>query len=215
MMIVRIVLLFLAISGLVYAQDTEGTKWRDYLVDSFEAAGEWEGEMPRDMGIIRVMRRDGAAPEGKDSPGHKYVLGTKVSYFKRGPSWFSMSPPREISIGGITKKLKVWVAGRNFRHELKALIRDFMGNLHLVSFGSLNFPGWQQMESHLTHQVIQDDHRYIGREKQRGINLKSMVVECAQEEAYGHYYIYLDDLKAYTDFYLEDNRDPDDIIDDW
>ncbi|MDR0706482.1 MAG: flagellar filament protein FlaA, partial [Treponema sp.] len=32
---------------------------------------------------------------------------------------------------------------------------------------------------------------------------------------YGTYYLYLDDLRAVTDLFLEDNRDSDDIADGW
>jgi hypothetical protein len=34
-------------------------------------------------------------------------------------------------------------------------------------------------------------------------------------EAQGAYYIYLDDLRAVTDLFAENNRDPDDMSDGW
>ncbi|MDR0657314.1 MAG: flagellar filament protein FlaA, partial [Treponema sp.] len=34
-------------------------------------------------------------------------------------------------------------------------------------------------------------------------------------EAFGSYYIYLDDLRATVDLFAEDNRDPDDMNDAW
>jgi hypothetical protein len=34
-------------------------------------------------------------------------------------------------------------------------------------------------------------------------------------EAFGSYYIYLDDVRAITDLYAEESRDPDDMVDSW
>ena len=73
------------------------------------------------------------------------------------------------------------------------------------------------METQLSSRIAQHDPRFIGTTKKMGITFKSMIVECALGETFGNYYIYMDDLSAYTDVYLEEAeaRDPDAIIDDW
>jgi hypothetical protein len=40
-------------------------------------------------------------------------------------------------------------------------------------------------------------------------------VECDPVETFGSYYIYFDDLRAVTDLFAEDSRDPDDMVDFW
>ena len=201
-----------AASASTDAPNTGATSWEDFLIDDFEDAGLWVGDMPRDQGIVRVMRRSGSPGQPKeDNPDtHKYVLGAKVNFFKSGSAWFAMSPPREIPVKGVTKKLSIWVAGRNFKHELKALIRDFFGTEHVVNFGKLNFPGWNKMEAQIGMNVAQDNYKLYSKNRPRGIRLKSIMVDCAMDETFGQYYIYLDDLYALTDTYLdrEEGQDP-------
>ena len=48
-----------------------------------------------------------------------------------------------------------------------------------------------------------------------GIKFLGFSIDCDLMEAYGSYYIYLDDLRAVTDLFGEENRDQDDMIDAW
>jgi hypothetical protein len=48
-----------------------------------------------------------------------------------------------------------------------------------------------------------------------GLKIVGFRVDCDPEDAYGSYYIYLDDLRVVTDLYEMEARDPDDMYDNW
>jgi hypothetical protein len=48
-----------------------------------------------------------------------------------------------------------------------------------------------------------------------GIRIVGFRIDCDPIEAYGSYYVYFDDLRAVTDLFAENNRDPDDMADGW
>ncbi|MFC1503935.1 flagellar filament outer layer protein FlaA [Spirochaetota bacterium] len=188
----------------------------DYVVDNFEDAGVWIGEMPRDMGIIRVIRKKGGPSKVTKAAQNagEYVLGAKVKYFRTGHNWFGIYPPREKSIRGIAKVLSMWVCGRNYNHTIKIIIRDFRGNLNEISLGKINFLGWQELSAQIPSGVIQENYKLS---LDRGIKFHSLLINCHPQETSGTFFIYLDNLIAKTDMFAErpENRDPDDMVDDW
>jgi hypothetical protein len=48
-----------------------------------------------------------------------------------------------------------------------------------------------------------------------GIRVTGFRINCDPMEAQGSYYIYFDDLRAVTDLFAENDRDPDDMNDAW
>jgi hypothetical protein len=48
-----------------------------------------------------------------------------------------------------------------------------------------------------------------------GIKVVGFRIECDPIESFGTYYVYFDDLRAVTDLFAEDLRDPDDMSDSW
>ncbi len=194
---------------------------RGILLDNFEDADSWVGIMPRDWGLIFVQRREGGPDEIKkaDPEKNKYSLGARVNFFKTGNAVFGVKPPRELDVPGIVKSLSVWVAGRNYSHVLYAIVRDITGQLHKIRLGrKLNFPGWNRLTGQIGEAIVQSDPRFASkRGKRRGLYVTSMYVECDMRETVGQYYLYLDQLEAQTDMFLEDerNRDVDDMVDDW
>jgi hypothetical protein len=198
--------------------DTASVVLTNIIVDDFEDAGAWQGEMPRDLGIIKIQAREGGAGEVKpDENQTYYCLGAKVSFFKTGPSWFSISPPREIPIKGLCQSLSVWVCGRSFSHKLKAIMRDFNGELRFTSFNKLIFAGWKKLEARVPDNVIQDNYKLFSSDRPRGIKFVSFVVDCAQDETVGEYYMYLDNLEARSDVFYEvpENQIPHNMQDNW
>jgi Flagellar filament outer layer protein Flaa len=189
-------------------------------IEDFDDSSSWLGMMPRDMGIIRVQRREGGSAEvaemekGKDK---RFCMGSKVAFFKTGANWFVMMPPKEVAIKGVSKELSIWACGRSFNHTLYAVVRDVTYNLYKLSFGKLNFPGWQKMTAQVNQKLDQENHIYISEENPRGLKLNSLLVECAMNETHGIYYLYVDDLVARADVFMENpsNRDPYDMIDTW
>ena len=193
---------------------------RTLLVDDMEDADSWVGEMPRDNGIIVVQRRKGGPKKvkQKDPLKNRFALGAKVSFFKTGITQFSVKPPREIEIPGITKTLSIWIAGRNRMHRLYAVVRALDDKLYKVQLGNrLNFPGWTKISGKIPASILQNDARYIGMPgKKRGLSLVALYVECAMEESFGTYYFYADQIEVVSDMFLEDaETQDDDMVDDW
>lgn len=199
---------------------------REVSVDKFEHDGFWRSSMSTDEGFTttRLFRGSPAGKqpipeeEGMNIP-DDYVLGTRVDFLRRGYSSFTIYPTRPIPIEGITKTVSVWVAGRNFNHELYLLIEDFFGRRYEFFMGRLNFMGWQRMVVAIPPApddglsgVVQRSYHY---QNHFGIKIVGFRIDCHPLEARGSYYIYFDALRAETDLFSEHHRDPDDMVDGW
>jgi len=204
-------------TGITTAQQ----KLKEVSVNKFEDAGFWYGMMPADEGIIAVRRFEGSPLDKEpieDEAVHgiveadKFVLGTKVSFYRRGVASFGIRPVRPIPIEGITKAISVWIAGRNTNHVLELMIEDHFGNEAVINMGKLNFSGWKKITVSIPPNIIQRDYHYNNK---MGIMVTGFNVECDIDETYGNYYIYFDDLRAVTDVFAEENRDLDDMNDSW
>ena len=177
--------------------------------------------MSRDEGIT-VLRRLPGGPLDKEpiageaevgiAEDDKYVLGLKVQYYKRGLNSFALFPVRPLPIEGIAKTLSLWIVGRNMNHTIKIIIADFFGNRAEMTMGKLNFSGWKKLTVAVPPSVRQRDFHFKDR---MGIRVIGFRIECEPTEAYGTYYVYFDDLRAVTDLFAEENRDPDDMADVW
>jgi len=237
--------LILFIAGSVFAQQEIGTPdpqtigiesahemVREVSIDKFEHDGFWRSAMSSDEGYTttRLFRGSPAGKKPLDQEENlnipdEYVLGTRVDFLRRGYSSFFILPTRPIPIEGITKMITVWVAGRSFNHRLFILIQDYNGRQMEFLMrqdggpGTLNFSGWQRMfaviepeEGDGTRGVIQ---RSRNTQNHFGIRIVGFRIDCDPIETRGSYYIYLDDLRAYTDLTSEHLRNPDDMIDGW
>jgi hypothetical protein len=79
--------------------------------------------------------------------------------------------------------------------------------------------GWKKMTVTIPPQaedglsgVVQRNYHY---NNHMGIKIIGFRIDCDPLEAYGSYYLYLDDLRATTDLFSEYYRDPDDMVDGW
>ncbi|MDR2103983.1 MAG: flagellar filament outer layer protein FlaA [Treponema sp.] len=232
--------LLLCFSGFIFAQQNEVGSTdaesigvdaaqqllKEVSVDKFEHNGYWQSTIPSDVGYI-TSRLFGGGPSGKepipDEEGlnipDDYVLGCRVDFLHRGHTSFTVYPVRPIPIEGITKTISVWVAGRNYNHELKILIEDFFGRSFELYVGKLNYQGWKKLTVAIPPQaedgrngIVQRNYHY---NNQLGIKVTGLKVECDPAETYGSYYVYFDDLRAVTDLFAESSRDPDDMADEW
>jgi len=233
-----IIAFILLIGNFAYAQDvgtadptmlgieTAEQMIKEVSVDKFEMDGFWLSSMSSDSGYTttRLFRGKPAGKEpipdeeGMDIP-DDYVLGTRVDFLRRGHCSFTIYPTRPIPIEGISKILTMWVAGRNFNHELFVLITDYFGRYYEFSMGRLNFMGWQKMYATIPPApddglsgVVQRSYNYS---YHFGVKIIGFRIDCDPMEARGSYYIYFDDLRAHTDIFSEHHRDPDDMVDGW
>jgi len=236
-LIIALILIFAV--GMVYAQaevgdpdpyelgiDSAQQQLKEVSVDKFEHEGFWFSHMSTDEGYTTSKLFTGG-PSGKEpipdeqsmNIPDQYVFGTRVDYLRRGYNSFTIRPIRPIPIEGITKTVSVWVAGRNFNHDLILLIQDYFGRNYEIYMGKLNFQGWKKLTVAIPPQstdgvngVVQRSYHY---NNQMGLKVMGFRINCDPMEAYGNYYIYFDDLRAVTDLFAENNRDPDDMNDGW
>jgi hypothetical protein len=201
--------------------DSAQQNLQEVSVSKFEDVGFWKSAMSRDEGIVTLRRLPGGPLDKKPIPGEqaagiqepdKYVLGMKVQYYRRGLNTFALLPVRPLPIEGITKTISVWVVGRNVRNTLSIIISDYFGNTVVLQMGELNFSGWKQLVVAVPPTIVQTDYHYKDR---RGIKVIGFEIKCDPLEDYGSYYIYFDDLRAVTDLFAEQARDPDDMVDTW
>ncbi len=194
---------------------------KEVSIDKFEDAAFWEASMPLDMGIVSAKRL-GGSPAGKQpipdesslgiKEEDKYVLGVKVSFFRRGDSFFVIHPATPLAVEGIVKTISVWVVGRNFNHTLKVIFEDYAGQQQQLSMGTLNFVGWKKLTVAIPPSIQQAEFHYAYR---TGIRIRGFEVDTDPLDSYGVYYLYLDDLRAVTDLFGESKRDVDDMSDGW
>jgi hypothetical protein len=234
--ILTAVLTLTATAGLMFAQeslanpdptvignDSARQALKEVSVDKFELEGSWNAAISPDNGVISARLFDGspAAKEplaGEEDVPDTKVLGVKVEFFHRGVNSFYIRSTRPIPIEGVTKTISLWVAGRNMDHSLSVLVQDYYGNNFELYVGSLGFSGWKKMQVAVPptpdgeHGIIQQS-AYDG--IRPGLRIVGFRVDCNPMLARGTYYVYLDDLRAVTDLYDVENRDEDDMHDDW
>jgi hypothetical protein len=234
------IILVFSVAAAVFAQQAEvGSPDADRLgidaaqqylkevsVEKFEREGFWNSKMSADDGYATTRLFNGS-PSGKavlpDEEGlniqDKYVLGTRVDFIHRGYTSFTLYPIRPIPIEGITKTVSVWAVGRNYNHNVVLLLEDFFGRPFELFMGKLNFQGWKKLTVAIPPQaedgfngIVQRNYHY---NNNLGIKISGLRIDVDPWEAYGSYYVYFDDLRAVTDLFAEDNRDPDDMPDGW
>ena len=236
-----IILMILSITGFLTAQqrpavgdpdparlgiDAAQQNLKEVSVDKFEKDGYWRSSMSPDDGYTSTRLFMGG-PLGKEPIPDEanmqfqdtHVLGTRVDFIHRGYTHFTIYPIRPIPIEGITKTVSLWVVGRNYNHTLVLLLEDFFGRPFELMIGKLNFQGWKKLTVPIPPQaddgfngIVQRNYHY---NNYMGIKIVGFRIDVDPWEAYGSYYIYFDDLRAVTDLFAENNRDPDDMLDTW
>jgi hypothetical protein len=232
------VILFLAVTGFLFAQEVgtpeagglqygvDGADIKELSVDKFEIDGAWSASISSDLGFVSSRLFPGG-PTGKtpvadeaelNIPDTK-VFGARVDFLRRGDASVLIYPQRPIPIEGITKTVSVWVAGRNYNHTLVLLVQDFFGRQFELEFGKLNFQGWKKLTVAVPPQpdfgrqgIVQRNVHFTD---YGGIRVTGFRIDFDPIEAYGTYFIYLDDLRAETDLFAENSREPDDPVDNW
>ncbi|MDR1231930.1 MAG: flagellar filament outer layer protein FlaA [Spirochaetaceae bacterium] len=232
------VILFLAVAGFAFAQvgtpeagelqyGVDNTDIKEISVDKFELDGTWSASVSSDIGFVSSRLFPGGPTTGKTPIADEAdlnipdvsVLGMRVDFLRRGDASIFIYPQRPIAIEGIAKTVSVWVAGRNYNHTLVLLIQDFYGRNFELEMGKLNFQGWKKLTvavppqpDHGRQGIVQRNLHYPD---YSGIRIAGFRVDVDPMEAYGTYFLYLDDLRAQTDLFAENTREPDDPEDSW
>ena len=198
---------------------------REVSVDKFEREGSWNVHMSPDNGVIAARLFKGAPAmkeplpedEGKEDLDTQ-VLGVRVDFFRRGVNSFNIMAGRPMPVEGTVKTVSMWVCGRNQSHDMYLLIQDYFGRNYEVYMGNLGFSGWKKLTAVIMpspdgeHGIVQSSAYYGDKP---GFKILGFRVDCNPIQAKGSYYLYLDDLRAVTDLYDLENRDEDDMLDNW
>ena len=231
--VVLVVIVLLAAAAFSFAQqaeteaaelgtDTAQQALQEVSISRFEDPGFWNVYVPSDQGVITHQRMEGAPADKEPIPEEEeagleiqdqYVLGVKTQFFPpRAKTSIYVQANRPLAVPGIAKTISVWVVGRNFNHRLYVVIRDFSGQTSVLHMGRLNFVGWRELTVPIPPDIEQRDIHYAN---QGGIEIIGFVIEPDLLETYGSYYVYFDGLRALTDLFSEEARDPDDMVDSW
>ena len=198
---------------------------REVSLDKFEREGSWNVRMSTDYGVISgrlfegspAMKEPLEEDEGNEDADTQ-VLGVKVEFYKRGVNSFYITSQRPIPVEGTTKTISLWVCGRNMDHDMYVLIEDYFGRSYELYLGSLGFTGWKKLTAVVPPSPdgetgIVQHSAYYG--ERPGVRVTGFRVDCNPLLARGSYYIYIDDLRCVTDLYDLENRDEDDMADNW
>jgi len=182
------------------------------LVDDFETAGEWAAFIPRDYGVSMAIRREGA-PRDLLTEKNKYVLGIKVEFMKRDWSWVTITPAKPIKIKGLTKTVSIWAVGRNYKHVLELVVRDYLDRPKYIKSERLIWVGWKKVNINIPDTIEQENYKIT---EDRGLTFLGFRIEFEPDDMLGRpFYTYLDYLTADTDLFSERNQNPDDMMDNW
>lgn len=207
----------------VVGNDAAMQALREISVDKFEREGSWNVHISSDHGVINARLFDGAPAmkepvEGDNPDDDTQVLGIKVEFFRRGVNSFYITSTRPLPIEGITKTISLWVCGRNMDHDMYVTVQDYYGNNFELYLGNLGFSGWKKLSTVVPpsidgeHGIVQSSAYWGNRP---GLRITGFRVDCNPMLARGSYYMYIDDLRVVTDLYDMENRDEDDMSDNW
>lgn len=230
-----VALVAFALTGMLFAQsiadpnpetvgaDSAMLSLREISVDKMEREGQWYVHMSPDDGVITARLFDGSPAmkeplEGDNAEDDTQVLGVRVDFFRRGKDSFTITSGRPLAIEGTVKTISLWVCGRNQDHEMYVLVQDYFGRNFELYMGSLGFSGWKKLTCVVPpspdgeHGIVQSSAYYGDKP---GLKILGFRVDCNPMQARGQFYMYLDDIRAVTDLYEFENRDEDDMLDNW
>lgn len=237
--LLAISLVLAAVSGLLFAEsssiqdpnpelvgaDSAMLSLREVSLDKFEREGSWTVHISPDDGTIAGRLFEGAPamkeplPEDEGKEGEDtQVLGVRVDFFRRGLDSFTIMSNRPIPVEGTVKTVSLWVCGRNQDHDMWVLLTDYFGRNYELYLGSLGFSGWKKLTCVVPpspdgeHGIVQSSPYYGDKP---GFKIRGFRVDCNPMQARGSFYMYIDDLRAVTDLYDLENKDEDDMLDNW
>ena len=203
--------------------DSAASALKEVSLDKMEREGSWNIHISPDCGIASIRLFEGSPYAKTPLPGEEdqvdvMALGCKVEFYHRGINSIYVTAVRPIPIEGIAKTVSVWMAGRNQDHDVYLLVQDYYGSNFELYLGNLGFSGWKKLTVAIPpspdgeHGIVQSSPYYGDRP---GLRVVGFRIDCNPMLARGTYYVYFDDLRAVTDLYDLENRDEDDMVDNW
>ena len=191
--------------------DQQASEVKAFVLDQFNLTTGWEPVVYPDTATAVMKYLD--RPDKPESEGEKYdltgntaeaeerstVLGAKINFTRRAyGEEFYLKRSSPIRLEGITKAFSLWVCGRGMNHELYIRAKSATGMIVDIPFENpkLNFIGWKQLVAYVPPTVIQEDSLDPDNP---GLTVLGLVLKFNAMEMVYDYYIYFDDLEAYTD----------------
>lgn len=191
--------------------DQQSSEVKAFVLDQFNLTTGWEPVVYPDTATAVMKYLD--RPDKPESEGEKYdltgntaeaeerstVLGAKINFTRRAyGEEFYLKRSSPIRLEGITKAFSLWVCGRGMNHELYIRAKSATGMIVDIPFENpkLNFIGWKQLVAYVPPTVIQEDFL---EPDNPGLTVLGLVLKFNAMEMVYDYYIYFDDLEAYTD----------------
>ncbi|MDR1127109.1 MAG: flagellar filament outer layer protein FlaA [Treponema sp.] len=171
--------------------------------------------------------------DGKDKDGNTLnALGIQGAFDRRGDNWIDIYPtlkeddansgaaagdPFEIPMPGRTDKISMWVWGMNLDYYLEVYVRDYLGLVHVLKMGDLDFAGWNKLVAKVPSTIRQNKKSYPRLES---LKLVKFRIWTKPREQVSPFYVYFDQLATLTDtfesiFDGDDLADPDTVQELW
>ncbi len=195
--------------------DDSEYEWR--LTASKFATMSDEGPFPRVASVAAWPQAIfGSNPDDKD--GALKSLGIWGRFDRRGFNWIDIYPvardagedaePAELPLPGRVKDMDLWVWSGNFDYYMEAYVRDYLGIVHVIHMGYLNFEGWKNLLITIPG-VIPQGKRQLP--KLESLKLVKFRIWTQPTERVDNFYFYLDHLKVLTDTF-ESLYDGDNLV---
>lgn len=104
--------------------------------------------------------------------------------------------PEPIPIPGRVKTLDLWVWGSNHHFTLDVELEDYTGEMHVLSLGSLDFAGWEDLMVQIPPSIPQSVQTIP---KLRGLKLVKFMIWTSPSANVSNFYVYFDQIKVLTD----------------
>ncbi|MBI4977845.1 MAG: flagellar filament protein FlaA [Spirochaetes bacterium] len=176
-------------------------EWQPITGSKFLVNGTLQNDSGQDMKFpamkIYPTRPVGMGVLGDDSTNS---LGVTVAFSRKGYNYFDITPKVQKRIPGRVKTLDVWTWGGNFMYSMEMHLEDYIGYVHALPLGTLNYIGWRNLTVTIPAS-IQQDEPYVPRVK--GLKFLRFRLWSTPNERKDRFHIFLDYFKAVTDIFRE------------
>jgi hypothetical protein len=108
--------------------------------------------------------------------------------------------PRGVPIPGRIVSFDMWAWGSNYDYYLEIQLQDYRGIVHTLRLGDLRYRGWRNLRVDIPPYIPQD---IVYVPQRQGLELVKIVMWTRPDEVVGDFYLYLDEIKVFTDIYDE------------
>jgi len=132
-------------------------------------------------------------------------LGIRARFDRQGYNWIDVYPvsgdgqdaqPFEIPLPGRVRFFNVWVWSANIDCYIEAIVRDYQGIVHTLSFGSIAHTGWRKLMATVPNSIHQTKRR---EPSHAGLRFVKFRVWTQPTEKVGDFYIYFKQFDTVTD----------------